>query len=104
MKNYIFKMWHYSVSHNKMLLRSVHDGWNTDICFLDIKYIELPTVLRGITILEPSQTDVEYLSDIIDIKDERITVILSQGKRYYVVSSIVKVIENELDLFELPYE
>ncbi|MNO01874.1 hypothetical protein D3C81_2221370 [compost metagenome] len=39
-----------------------------------------------------------------ETKTNDIVVLLSNGNRYLVVSSIMKIVENDLDLFELPFE
>lgn len=105
MKNRRFQIWFYSVSLGKLLLRSVDQDKNIDIYFMDLKYLELPGVLNGITILEPQPEDIEYLSAKTNVKNQKITVLLSEGKRYYVVSGVkAKVMENHLEMFELPFE
>lgn len=102
----VFKLWYYTVSHGQMLLRSTADKekCNMDIYFGDVSYIEMPTKINAIEILQTSQVDIEYIEQRIGNTNKIITVLSSENRKYYVVSSVVKVIENVLDMFELPFE
>ncbi len=37
------------------------------------------------------------------IRTENITILSSNDKRYLVVASLMKIVENDLDMFELPF-
>lgn len=102
----VFKLWYYTVSHGQMLLRSkaTEGKSNIDIYFGDVEYIEIPTKINEIEILQTTQADIDYIMQRIVNTDKRITVISSESRRYYVVSSVVKVLENVLDMFELPFD
>lgn len=103
-ENRKFKMWYYTVSHGQLLLRSVGKDKNVDIYFGDLRYLEIPCTLDGIKIISPEQKDIDYLSKKVNLDNLTVTVLLCSDKRYYVVSGIVKVMENNLDMFELPFD
>lgn len=60
--NRLFKVWSYSVSHSSLLLRSTYEdddeekaileGYNIDIEFSGVGYIDLPVMLNSISIRE----------------------------------------------------
>ena len=53
-----FRIWAYSVSHSFLLLRSTYNedeeknGFNIDIEFAGVEYLDMPITLQGITIEE----------------------------------------------------
>jgi hypothetical protein len=53
-----FRMWAYSVSHSFLLLRSSYNpeeerrGFNIDIEFVDVDYLDLPATLQSISVEE----------------------------------------------------
>lgn len=106
MNNRIFKLWYYTVSHKQMLLRSIRkgDGCNLDIYFSDVSYVEMPMEMDGIQILKTEKEDREYITSKIGSTDKVITVLMHRGHKYYVVSSVMKIFENDLSMFELPFD
>ena len=104
MKDRKFKVWHYTVSHSQLLIRSVGNDKNIDIYFGNLKYMELPSILDGVLISEATAEDFEYLKKKVDCVKSKVTVLVSSNRKYYVVSDIVKVMENNLDMFELPFD
>lgn len=105
-----FKFWFYQVSHSEAIIRSPKTdldkiyATNIDIYLGDISYIEMPCILQGLQIDEPTEEDKVYLSQKLDkdIQIKKIVVLVSEGKRYYVVANIVKIMENDLDYGLLP--
>lgn len=105
-----FKFWFYQVSHSEAIIRSPKTDLdkiyvtNIDIYLGDISYIEMPCILQGLQIDEPTKEDRVYLSQKLDkdIPIKKIVVLVSEGKRYYVVASIIKIMENDLDYGILP--
>lgn len=105
-----FKLWFYQVSHSEAIIRSPKTDLdkiynkNIDIYFGGIDYIELPWLLQGLQINKPTEEDRIYLSEKLgkDISMKKIVVLLSEGKRYYVVASSMKIMENDLDYGVLP--
>ncbi|OKP81823.1 hypothetical protein A3842_10885 [Paenibacillus sp. P3E] len=63
-------------------------------------------MLPDLIIVEVSDDEVKYVNEKLqkEIKANDIVVLLSSGNRYLVVCSIMKIVENDLDLFELPFE
>ena len=106
MYNRLFKLWYYTVSHKQMLLRSVgFDGTcNIDIYFEDVSYVEIPSDMKGIEILETTKADIDYIAKKIGNTEKKITVLKCGNHKYFVVSSVVKLMENKLSMFELPFD
>lgn len=106
MYNRFFQLWYYTVSHKQMLLRSLgnKDVCNLDIYFGDVEYIELPVTINKIKLLETTQQDIDYITQRIGNMNKKITVLECENSKYYVVSSFMKIIENNLGMFELPFD
>lgn len=102
----LFKLWYYTISHRQMLLRgrNNNDNGNLDICFFDVEYIEMPIEMDKIEILSVTQEDRDYIKQKFGDTDKLITVLMSQNRKYYVVSSVIKIMENNLSMFELPFD
>jgi len=102
----LFKLWYYTVSHNQLLLRSLGVGeeCNIDIYFGNVLYIEIPTKLDNIEIIRTNEEDVRYIEQRLGKSDNTITVLLCDNKKYYIVSSIVRIMENRRSMFDLPFE
>lgn len=75
-----------------------------DIYFGDVSYIEIPTKINEIEILQTSQEDIDYIVHRIGNTNKIITVLSSESRKYYVVSSVVEVLENGLNMFDLPFQ
>ncbi len=105
-----FKLWFYQVSHSEAIIRSpkvdLDKTYNTniDIYLGGIDYIEMPWLLCGLQIDKAAEEDKMYLSQKLgkDIPVKKIVVLVSEGKRYYIVASIIKIMENDLDFGVLP--
>lgn len=105
-----FKLWFYQVSHSEAIIRSpkidlgkMYDT-NIDIYVGDIDYIEIPTIMTELHISNATKEDVTYLSEKLgkDISTEKIIVLISEGRKYFIVASIIKMLENDLDFGVLP--
>lgn len=79
---------------------------NIDILFGDVSYIELPSDLFDLRIEEAAEEDVLYLEEKFgkNIERDNITVLVSDEKKYYIVASLTKVMENDLSFDELPFD
>lgn len=105
-----FKFWFYQVSHSEAIIRSSKTdldrtyNTNIDIYLGDIYYIEMPCLLQGLQIKDATEENCIYLSQKLgkDIPMKKIIVLVSGGKRYYIVASIIKFMENDLDYGVLP--
>lgn len=106
MYNRLFKLWYYTVSHRQALLRSIgyDNNENIDVYFGDVSYIEIPTVINGIEIVKPTLEDEAYIMGKIGEIKKVITVLKVDNKRYYIVSSTVKIMQNNLSIFDLPFD
>lgn len=100
-----FKMWYYTVSHGQLLLRS-NGSTNIDIYFGDVIYIEIPTSMSDLTVRETTKEDDEYIRKKIGKVNntQKITVLLCENRKYYIVSSVMMIMENSLSAFELPFD
>lgn len=87
-------------------IKSTNNAKNIDIMFFDVDYVEIPRNLSNLKIEEAKDEDVLYVKEKIckTVKLENIIILTSNNKRYLIVASIMKVVENELDMFELPFD
>ena len=106
MNKRLFKLWYYTVAHKQMLLRSIgnDEACNLDIYFGDVLYVEMPVVMNEMEILKTTQEDIDYIVQKIGNTNKKITVLKSGECKYFVVSSIMKIMENNLSMFELPFD
>lgn len=107
-----FKLWFYQVSHSEAIIRSpkrqlekTYDT-NIDIYLGDIVYMEMPTVIQELQIINATAEDANYLTGKLGkaVSMEKIIIFISWGKKYYVVASIIKIMENDLDYGVLPIQ
>jgi hypothetical protein len=99
----IFKMYDVN-NYFQLLLRSArHKGYNFDIIFYGVKYVQLPIHLNGI-IINDLENEMNIISYKLDsrYKDEwyYLYEIISEDNKFYVVSSGFKVFENEMGFGE----
>lgn len=89
-----------------MLLRSIgnNEVCNLDIYFGDVLYVEMPVTMNDMEILETTQEDIDYIIRKIGNTNKNITVLKSGECKYFVVSSVMKIMENNLSMFELPFD
>ena len=106
MFNRPFKLWYYTVSHQQLLLRSPgKDGdYNVDIYFYAVEYVEIPWNINTLQIIETTQEDIDYINNKIGKTNEKITVLMSNNQKYYVVSHVMKIYKNNLSMFEVPFD
>ncbi len=102
-----YKLLFYQVSHGEMILRSDKDdiaqSHTIDIYFGDVKYMEIPSELKGIRFRRANENDIRYLkSKLSDITEDEVVVIISNGTEYFVVASLISILENDLSYMELP--
>jgi hypothetical protein len=93
-------MWAYSVSHSSLLLRSSYNpdedrrGFNIDIEFAGVDYLDLPMILNGISIEELKENLPEKFSRYQDPLHYRVFQIKSDTN-YYVVAANYLVGKNK---------
>jgi len=107
-----FIVFDYLVSHGQLLIRSdKRKGGkeNIDIIFFDTSFVQLFTMLFGITIRRVDKSKVanyislnKYLSE----EENNLFEIKSGEEKYYIAASFVRVFENQLEFNEtsLGYE
>lgn len=66
--------------------------------------MEMPTNIQELEISNATSEDVAYIFEKTGkaIAIEKIIVFISQGRKYYVVASIVKIMKNDLVYLSLP--
>jgi hypothetical protein len=104
-----FKMWDFYITHSQLLLRShrtVTHPKNIDLIFGDVDYVELPTTLFGLELVEPGPDDLRKAEQVMGgpVAAERVFAIETQGRRYLVVASGMVIQENELMMRESSLE
>lgn len=77
---------------------------NDKDCNIDVSYVEIPIEMNGIEILEATQEDIDYIKKKIGNVDKTITVLISENQKYFIVASVVKIMKNNLSMFELPFD
>jgi hypothetical protein len=107
-----FTAFDYLVSHGQLLIRSDKrkgGNENIDIIFFDTSFVQLFTMLFGITIrMVAKSTVANYISvnKYLSEEENNLFEIESGGEKYYIAASFVRVFENELEFNEtsLGYE
>lgn len=107
-----FTVFDYLVSHGQLLIRSdKRKGGkeNIDIIFFDTTFVQLFTMLYGITIRLVDKFEVVNYNSVIDYlshEENNLFEIESSEEKYYIAASFVKVFENVLEFNEtsLGYE
>lgn len=104
-----FKFWFYQITHGEVIIRSPKNEddklyHNIDIYIVDVDYLELPYQFHCLRITEASKEDVEYISMRLgkSVPEKRIIVLVSENKKYYIVALYFKILENDLNEYELP--
>ncbi|MEU8350810.1 hypothetical protein [Streptomyces sp. NPDC048845] len=87
-----FKTWQYSVSHRRLLIRSVREahaehGTRIDILFSGVTHLCVKPVYEGLVIRKGNQEEVVRLSEFLDIQvDQRELYLLGHGLSSFVIS------------------
>ena len=111
----IFQVWEYQISHGQLLIRSPKAPatktspealTNIDLVCLDVEYMALPRVLRGLELLPPTSDEIRHLEVLLGkaIDPNNIKILASEGKRFPVVAWKFSLWENDWDIFESPFE
>jgi len=103
-----FEFWFYRVSHGELLIRSPKDerhSTNIDYIFVDVTYVDLPRCLAEVELSETTDVDVQRAEERLGktVEHRNVHVLVSNGRRYLVVASFMKVVASELGLFETPF-
>lgn len=101
-----FTVFDYFISHGQLLVRSKKEDnqkWNIDIIFFDTTFLQLFTILNGLTIRKVNKDHLNNYSSVNDYlkyDNSNLFEITSQAEKYYIAASFVKVFENELEFNE----
>ncbi|QEC44394.1 hypothetical protein [Pseudobacter ginsenosidimutans] len=110
-----FKLWAYAASHSILVLRSLNneenyeDGFNIDVEFWGVMYLDIPSIMNGLTISEINSEIPEKLLDIVAPPDAYVFKIESD-KVYYIVAANWRagsnnwIEENRINSPELNYD
>lgn len=101
----VFKVWDFHITHSRLLLRSPRDKQheqNIDVIFYGVAYIEMPTLLNGIELEQPTKADLEKMESVLgrEVPQDEVHVLSSQGGRFVLVAISKKITANDLDIFE----
>jgi hypothetical protein len=104
-----FRTWNYSVSHSRLLLRHNNNPEhpkNIDIIFTAVFYMEIPDYFIGISIEEPTQEEIGFLTLKTDQIKTRLSIKFFKLKsgdseiRYFIGAAFCKIYENSLPALE----
>ena len=100
-----FQFWEYRVSHGQLLIRSPKSSRQTnniDLVFKGVKYVCLPRYLKGIKMLNVTDEDRNQIEKVLaqQVEREHIRVLGSGGQKYYVVSEVFYIQENDREIFD----
>jgi len=107
LNNRKFYLWFYHITHSEAIIRSPKNNEfekNIDIYLGDIQYIEVPAILAELKLEDANEQDVIYLRNRIgkEIPLRDILVMVSEGRKYYIVASVCKMLETSLERMEVP--
>jgi hypothetical protein len=98
-----FQIWIYTVSHSTLILRGTNredeetEGYNIDIEFWGVAYLDLPDMLKGIIIKEIQENIPEKFHKYSNSLGYRVFEIKSEGGVFYVVATGYRVGKNNWD-------
>lgn len=76
-----------------------------DLVFVGVEHLALPTVLRGLEVTSPTEADLARANELrAGVQPGEVHVLLSEGHRHLVIAAVLRVLENDLDIFESPLE
>ena len=101
-----FTVFDYLVSHGQLLLRSDKikgHKENIDIIFYDTTFMQLFTMLHGVTIRLVDKNEIinyNSVKEYFSYDNKNLFEIESKGEKYYIAASFVRVFENQLEFNE----
>jgi hypothetical protein len=100
-----FTLFDFLISHGQLLLRASKDddyNKNIDIIFYDVKFLQLATHLKGVSIKQLTNNNIsnDSIKSIISKKDNSVFEIKSNNELYYITAAFIKVFENDLEFNE----
>lgn len=101
-----FTVFDYFISHGQLLIRSNKSEsfeHNIDIIFFDTTYIQLFTMLQGVTIrFAEKKIDNNYISlkKYLEFDNTSLFTLESNEEKFYIAASYFKVFSNNLEFSE----
>ena len=101
-----FTVFDYFISHGQLLIRSKkgdNQKYNIDIIFFDTTFLQLFTILYGLTIRMVSKDEFNKYDSVnkyLNYDNSNLFEIISANEKYYIAASFVKIFENELEFDE----
>lgn len=97
-----FSLWDFNVSLQLLLIRcsGLEDTKfnNIDVVFMGCTYLNIPTEMKGIEIMESQNLNLsEYLEDNLT---KKLFLLKSNGKNYYISAMSCFVYRNSLEFYE----
>jgi hypothetical protein len=100
-----FKMWAYTVSHGFLILRSPmlfedlegyseETNFNIDIEFIAVVYLDIPSLLNGVTISEITDDIPDKIKHYASSSGSKVFEIKSDGDCFYVVAGGFRIGKN----------
>ncbi|MEU8782318.1 hypothetical protein [Streptomyces sp. NPDC048637] len=85
-----FKVWQYTVSHRRLLLRSSREEYGTriDILFAGVERLCVKRIYEGLTIRQGTSEEARRISEALDIEvDAQSLYLLGHGISSFIISS-----------------
>lgn len=102
-----FSLWNYVISHDRMLIRSPKNQnytHNIDILFLGVYYLNLPTMMKGLTIYQADTEHISAIETLLNINllksSLSLFIVESNNHTYQIVAAKMHIEKNELGFFE----
>jgi hypothetical protein len=96
----IFTLFDYQVGHQGLMLRanskSDRSFSNLDLIFDGVTFVSIPTVILGVDIIVDRSSEYSSLLGTSANMEEKVYLIHSQGKKYFIVANSFIAIENNL--------
>lgn len=104
-----FQLWEYRVSHGSLLIRSPKDQGNAkniDVICVGLEYVSMPRFLTNLDIVGPTDVELRQIEEILGkpLPVSFVRIFVANGRRFPVVASRVKIVENETDIFDSPFD
>ena len=102
----VFRIWDWSVSHCRLLIRSPRSEHNEqeqniDLAFYGVFYMELRESMNGLTIASPNAEDEAYLrTKTTPDAHSQYYVIESSGMKCFVGAVQLEITENDLPIMQ----
>ena len=106
-QKYDFTFWYYQLTHGDALVRSENDGYNIDMIFCMVKYIDMPIdISKKGKLVNTEEKDIEYLEGKLNISLswEDVHVFEFNSVRKYIVGKKVTIVKDNYNEIEIPID